>query len=152
MKAHTLGFLLGLIFTGVVLAADPHFTPSKITYAKKNSWEELASKWMSSDDLRLFVEDQKKDGKQMIFVDYNGAQYRGLFSSKIQYKGWFYTERFSEAEMAKELTYYKKRGFEPSYIYRNAGGFTCVFVKPEQFAEARKLLEELGIGAATVKW
>jgi hypothetical protein len=151
MKTRALGIFLCLAVVGIVLAADPHFTPSKITYAKKNSWEALASKWMSSNDLRGYVEDQKNENKQMIFVDYNGAQYRGLFSDKIKYKGWYYVEVFTESEMAKEITYYKKRGFEPSYIYKNAGGYTCVFVTPEQVGEARKLLNDLGIGTPTVK-
>lgn len=146
--------LAALIFFtafSVVFAADPKFTPSKITYAKKNTWEAVASRWMSSDDLKNYVEDQKKNNKQMIFVDYNGAQYRGLFSDKIKFKGWFYVEVFSEKEMSKELAYYKKRGMDPTYIYRNAGGYTCIFANPDQVAEARKLLEELGIGACTVK-
>ena len=150
MKARLALLILFTTFA-VALAADPKFTPSKITYAKKNTWEAVASKWMSSDALKNHVEDQKKNNQQMIFVDYNGAQYRGLFSDKIKFKGWFYVEVFSEKSMAGEIAYYKKRGMEPTYIYKNAGGYTAIFVNPEQVGEARKLLADLGIGECTVK-
>jgi hypothetical protein len=150
MRARIAALVLFTTFAAAI-AADPKFTPSKITYAKKNSWEAIASRWMGSNELKNYVEDQKKNNKQMIFVDYNGAQYRGLFSEKIKFKGWFHVEVFSEKAMAGEISYYKKRGMEPTYIYKNAGGYTSIFTTPEQVSEARKLLEELGIGPCTVK-
>jgi hypothetical protein len=53
--------------------------------------------------------------------------------------------------MSREIAKYKGEGFEPSYIYKNAGIYTAVFVTPGQLPQARKLLDEIGIGPATVK-
>jgi hypothetical protein len=86
----------------------------------------------------------------MIFLDYNGAKYRGLFSDKIKYNGWFYATPSSHASMAKDIAYHKGKGYEPSYICRLADGYTAIFVTPRQLQESRKLLEELGIGPPTL--
>lgn len=136
----------------VALAADSiQFQPSRISYAKKRSWEALASKWMSMEDLQKHSDQQLKANKQMIFVDYNGAQFRGLFSDKIKYNGWYWYVVYSQASMAKEVASYREKGFEPSYICRLADGYTAVFVTPVQLEQARKLLDGLGIGPASLK-
>jgi hypothetical protein len=144
--------LLSLLLSlTMVMAGDPQFQPSKIAFAKKHAWEALATKWMSPEELKKYVEDTNNDHKQMIFVDFNGVNYRGLFSDKIKYEGWYYVEVFEEKAMSREIAKYKGEGFEPSYIYKNAGIYTAVFVTPGQLPQARKLLDELGIGPATVK-
>ena len=152
MKARLAAVILLTTFAAA-LAAVPSvkFEPSKIDYAKKNTWDAVASKWMSSKDLKNYIQDLKDEKKQLIFIDYNGAQYRGLFSDKVKYRGYYWLERHSQQTMAEDIAYEKKRGMEPSYIYKNAGGFTAVFVTPEQMGEARKVLGELGIGECTVK-
>ena len=152
MKAHLAALILFTTFAAA-LAAVPSvkFEPSKIDYAKKNSWDAVASKWMSSKELKNYIQDLKDDKKQVIFIDYNGAQYRGLFSDKVKYKGYYWMERHSQQTMSEDIAYYKKKGMEPSYIYRSGGGYTAVFVNPEQMEEARKVLGELGIGECTVK-
>lgn len=127
--------------------------PSKVESSKGKEREKLFTPWMPYDALRIQVEEKRGKGEQIIFFEYSGSQARAIFVNKLKltgpYSRWYMT---TEQAMEEKLNNEIKGGLQPAFIARNnSGGYTMLFVSPQDMTAVRAALTTLGIGEPRLK-
>lgn len=129
--------------------------PSKVESSKGKEREKLFTPWMTYDALRIQVEEKRAKGEQIIYFEYNGsiAQARAIFANKLKLNGpysrWYMaTEQAMEEKLNSEI----QGGLQPVFVVRNlSGGYTMLFVSPQDLEAVRTELKGLGIGEPRLK-
>ncbi|MFZ2280157.1 MAG: hypothetical protein WAW39_20330 [Prosthecobacter sp.] len=129
--------------------------PSKVESSKGKEREKLFTPWMSYDALRIQVEEKRAKGEQIIYFEYNGSisQARAIFVNKLKLNGpysrWYMaTEQAMEDKLNSEI----KGGLQTAFVVRNlSGGYTMLFVSPQDMTAVRAQLTTLGIGEPRLK-
>ena len=151
-----------LSFLWILLAAVPALhgrdevrvvSVSKVDAAKNRLREQTATEWMTVADLTKLNETKKGEKQQIIFFEYHAARdmWRGVYTDKIMLRGFSWWTFGGENEMEEKVNVEMKRGLQPAFIARSGNWYSMLFVTPEQYAETRKILDELGVGEPKLK-
>jgi hypothetical protein len=126
---------------------------SKIEAAKGRLRDKAATEWMPVEQLKTLTTDNRAKGKQLYYCEYHGGKdaWRGFYTDKIKFDGYSYWTYNGENEMEAKVNQEIAKGMKPIFIVRSGNWYSMIFVQPEQFAEARKLLDEIGIGEPKLK-
>lgn len=127
--------------------------PSKVNSSKGREREKMFTDWLSQNDLVKLNDDKQKNNEQMIYFEYHEGKrkFRAIHSKAIRFNDWWWNTLYGEKEMEEEVNLYRSRGYEPAFVVLERNFYQMLFVKPEQLAEAQKLLKDIGIEPPTLK-
>ena len=126
---------------------------SKIDAAKLHLREKSATPWMTEADLKKLNETKRGQNQQLIYFEYHSAlgKWRAVYTDKLLLAGFSWWIYYGQNEMEAKVNEEMKKGLKPAFIARSGNGYAMLFVKPEQFDQARAILDELGIGEPRLK-
>jgi hypothetical protein len=145
-------FLLG---TNAVIGKDEVrvVSVSKIAAAKSGMRDKTATDWMPVEQLRKLNDTKRGQKQQIIFFEYHAGRdmWRGVYTDKLMLQGFSWWTFGGENEMEAKVNEEIKKGLQPAFIGRSGIWYSMLFVNPDQYAEARKILDELGVGEPKLK-
>ena len=120
---------------------------SKVAAAKGLLREKAASEWMDVKQIEKLSNENQVKGKQLIYFEYHIGkdQWRAIYTDKVILLGYSWWVFYGKNEMEEKVNSEIENGLTPAFIARSGAAYAMLFVKPEQLAEARKVLEELGV-------
>ena len=126
---------------------------SKIEAAKGRLREGSATDWVTEPELKKLNEQKRAQKQQLIFFEYHTGRdkWRGIYTDKIVFQGFSWWIMYGENEMEEKVTSEVAKGMEPAFISRSGNYYAMLFVRPDQYDAARKVLDEYGIGAPKIK-
>jgi len=126
---------------------------SKIDAAKLHLRDKAASEWMTEKEIKAHTDSKRAEKQQLIYFEYNGARdkWRAIYTDKVMLKGYSWWCYYGQNEMEAKVNVEMAKGMVPAFIARSGNAYALLFVKPDQLAEARTVLDELGIGEPKLK-
>jgi hypothetical protein len=126
---------------------------SKVESGKGRLREKSATDWLTLEELRALNDKKEGEKQQLIYFEYHGgrAKWRAVYTDKVMFSGYYWWVAGGENEMEAKLNEQMAAGLQPAFITRSGNWYAMLFVTPDQFVEARKVLDELGIGAPKLK-
>ena len=79
------------------------------------------------------------------------GKWRGVYTDKLMLNGFSWWIYYGQNEMEAKVNEEMGKGLLPAFIARGGNSYAMLFVMPEQFADARKILTDLGIGEPKLK-
>lgn len=106
-------FLISTLVAVASLAtgwARDEIVVSKLDRSKSSEQREAFSDWYSGSDWEIFFEEQKNQGKYLIYVEGNGkGEYRGIFGN-VAPNGWYYNYGTPEHSLLSNNRQYEAKG------------------------------------------
>lgn len=126
---------------------------SKIDPAKLHLRDKAASDWMTEKEIKAKNDAKRAEKQQIIYFEYNGARgkWRAIYTDKVMLNGYSWWCFYGQNEMEAKVNSQMATGLVPAFIARSGNAYAMLFVKPEQLADARKVLDELGVGEPKLK-
>lgn len=126
---------------------------SKIDAAKARLREAGATDWVTEPELKKINEEKRGQKQQLVFFEYHIGRdkWRGVYTDKALFRGFSWWIIYGENEMEAKVNEEVGKGMEPAFIARSGNYYAMLFVTPEQYADARKALDDLGVGAPKIK-
>jgi hypothetical protein len=152
-RRYLLTLVLGLLVTAHAKDGVRVAFTSKIEAAKGRIRDKAATEWMPVEKLEKLTTENRAKGKQLIYCEYHGGKdaWRGFYTEKVKFAGYSYWTYHGEREMEEKVNEEMAKGMKPTFIARSGNWYSMMFVRPDQYAEARKLLDEIGIGEPKLK-
>lgn len=129
--------------------------PSKVESANRKEREKLFTPWMPFQDLNLKESEMRAKGQQLIYFEFDSGtrQSRAIFLSNLKLNRppspWSLSGDDSMEEIINSQI---KAGLQPAFIVRHSsGGYSMLFVSPQDLEAVRKELKALGIGEPKLK-
>jgi hypothetical protein len=128
-------------------------SPSKVEAAKGRLREKTATDWLTEADLKKLNEEKRAKNEQIIFFEYHLGRdkWRGIYTDKVLLRGFSWWIYYGANEMEAKVNEEVAAGRQAAFIARSGNYYSMLFVTPEQYPEARKILDELGIGEPKLK-
>ena len=126
---------------------------SRVETAKSKEREKTATDWMSVEELTKLNDTKQGQKQQLIYFEYHGGRdkWRGVYTDKVMLRGFTWWTFGGENEMEAKVNEEMEKGLQPAFIARSGNWYSMLFVTPDQYAEARKILDELGVGMPKLK-
>lgn len=145
-SACALCFLFALLPASLV--ADD-IGPSKIDKRKNSERRSAFSEWMSSDAFSAHCEEQRKDGKYILYIeDDGGYEYRGIFG-EVNPRGYYFYYGVKEDTIVSRHKEHSAAGMKLLTLSESRSDrYSAVWVSERNFDEVSAQLETYGIGLA----
>ena len=126
---------------------------SKVAAAKGSLRDKGATDWMPVEQLRKLNDTKRGQKQQIIFFEYHAGRdmWRGIYTDKVMLRGFSWWTFGGENEMEAKVNEEMKSGLQPAFIARSGNWYSMLFVNPDQYGEARKILDELGVSEPKLK-
>ena len=126
---------------------------SKVDAAKGRLREKSATPWMTEAELTKLNETKREQKQQLIYFEYHNGigKWRGIYTDKLMLNGFSWWIYYGQNEMEAKVNEEMSKGLQPAFIARSGNSYAMLFVMPEKFDEARKILTDLGIGEPKLK-